>query len=78
MAHLARDVYIRQELHFDAQLAGLAGFAASPFTLKEKAFGITTHLGVGKGGKQVADVIEHAGVGGGLERGVRRWGIGQC
>ena len=66
LAHLARDVDVRQEVHLDLDraVAG-AGLAAAALDVeREPALLVAAHLRLGGGGEQLADVVEHAGVGG--------------
>ena len=72
MADLAGNVDIRQEVHLDLELpvAG-AGLAASAADVEAEApVRVAARLGVGRGGEQVADVVEQVGVGRGV--GARR------
>ena len=66
VAHLAGNVHIRQEVHFDpVDTVAPAGFAAAALDIKGKApFGITPGFGIRGGGKEVADHVENARIGG--------------
>ena len=68
VARLAGDIDRRQEVHLDFENAvALAFFAATALDVKAKAAGfVAAHLGGGQPRKEVADVIEHAGVSGGI------------
>ena len=65
VADVAGHVDIRQELHFDAQLAlALAGLAAAAVHVEGEAPGlVAAHLALRQLGEELADLVEHAGVG---------------
>ncbi len=66
LAHFTRHVHVRQEVHLDLDraVAG-AGLAAAAGHVEREPTGlITTDLGLVGLGEQLADVIEHTGVGG--------------
>ena len=69
MAHVARDVDVRQEVHFDLHKAvAAAGLAAAALDVEREAAGaVAAGLCVSRGGEQVADVGKQARIG----RGVR-------
>src|SRR5277367_1601395 len=71
-ANFARNVHIRQEIHFDAALAvALAGFAAPAFHIEAETAGTIAALArLRKHGIELANGRENAGVGGGI--GARR------
>src|SRR6185437_12288966 len=71
VADLARHVHIGQEVHLDLDgaVAGARLAAAALDVERESARLIPTYLGLGGGGEQRADLVEHTGVGGG----VRSW-----
>ena len=66
MTHFAGHVHIRQELHLDLELSlSLAGFAAATFDVEgETTFLVAANLGLGQFGKQIANIIKNAGIGG--------------
>ena len=68
LAHLAGHIYIRQKVHLDLQNAvALAGFAAAALDVEaEPSRAVAAHLGVLRLGEYGADIVEHAGVGGGV------------
>ena len=68
LAHLAGYIYVRQKVHFDLQDAvTLAGFAAAALDVEaEPSRAVAAHLGVLRLGEYGADIVEHAGVGGGV------------
>ena len=72
VADLAEDIYVGQEIHFDAALTfALAGFAASALHVEAEAAGLVSALArFGQHGEEVADGGEDSGVGGGV--GARR------
>jgi hypothetical protein len=66
VADLAGDVDVGQEVHLDLDgaVAG-AGLAAAAAHVEGEAPGqVAPHLGLGRLGEELADVVEHAGVGG--------------
>ena len=66
LADLARHVDVRQEVHLDLDraVAG-AGLAAAALDVEREPAGLVpADLGLGGGREQLADVVEHAGVGG--------------
>jgi len=67
-ADFAGDIYVRQEIHFDAaETFALAGFATPAFHVEAEASGAVTPLaGFREHGKKLADGSEDAGVGGGI------------
>ena len=69
MAHVARDVNVRQEVHFDLHKAvAAARLAAAALDVEGEAAGaVAARLRVRRGGEQVADVGKQARIG----RGVR-------
>src|SRR6476620_5169471 len=71
VADLARHVHIGQEVHLDLDgaVAGARLAAAALDVEREPARLIPTHLGLGGGGEQRADLVEHTGIRGG----VRSW-----
>ena len=71
MAHLAGDVHVRQEVHFDLQYA-VAAAGLAPATLGvegEPAGAVAPCLGVRQRGEQVADIVEQVGIRGGVGAG---------
>ena len=68
LADLARHVHVGQEVHLDLDgaVAGARLAAAALDVERESARLIPTHLGLGGGGEQRADLVEHAGVRGGV------------
>ena len=66
LAHLARDVDVRQEVHLDLHraVAGARLAAAALDVEREPARQVAAHLRLGGLGEQLADVVQHAGVGG--------------
>src|SRR5690625_2206347 len=71
LAHLARNVHVRQEVHFHLHgSVAAARFAAAALYVEREAARLVAALaGFGSAGKQVADVRENAGVGGGVAAG---------
>ena len=71
LTHLAGDVDVRQEVHFDLQkaVAGTGFAPAAPGIEGEPSRAIAPALGVGGGGKQLPNVVEKPGVGGGVRPG---------
>src|SRR5262249_54701205 len=69
LAHLARNVDVRQEVHLDLDGAvALAGLAPPALHVEREAAGlIPADLRLLRGREQIADLVEHTGVG----RGVR-------
>ncbi|CKR66316.1 Uncharacterised protein [Mycobacterium tuberculosis] len=66
LADLARHVHVGQEVHLDLDgaVAG-AGLAATALDVERESSGlIAADLGLGGGGEQGADLVEHTGVGG--------------
>ena len=66
VAHLARHVHVGQELHLDLDGA-VPGARLAPAALdveREPARLVAAHLGLGGRREQLADVVEHPGVGG--------------
>lgn len=74
LAYLAGDVNIWEKVHFDFNdTVSLTGLAPSALDVEGKtAGGKASHLGVGRGGVQLPDIVEHPRIGGRMERGVRR------
>ena len=71
MAHLTGDVHVRQKVHLDLQqtVAG-AGLAPAATGVEGKApRPVATGLGLLRGGKEIAYVVEEIGVGGGVGAG---------
>ena len=68
VASLADDVHRRQKVHLNFENAiALAFFAATTLDVEaEAAWLIATHLGGRQPSKEVADVVEHAGIRGGI------------
>ena len=66
LAHLARHVHVGQEVHLDLDGAvARAGFAApTPHVEREATGQVAPHLRLLGLGEQLADVVEHTGVGG--------------
>jgi hypothetical protein len=66
LADLARHVHVGQEVHLDLDGAvARAGLAAAALDVEAEAPGqVAADLGLGGLGEQLADVVEHAGVGG--------------
>src|SRR3954453_1400161 len=65
VAHLARDIDVRQEVHLDLDraVAG-AGLATSALDVEREPAGeVTADLRLGRLGEQPPDVVEHSGVG---------------
>ena len=60
VAHIARDVHIRQELHFDTQLPlSLTGFTASAMHIERETPGlVSAHFAFGQFGVQLANFIK--------------------
>ena len=73
LADVAGDVDVGQEVHLDLDDAvALAGLAAAALDVEREAAGaVAARLGFRQAGEPVADRREGAGVGRGLERGVR-------
>ena len=75
LADLAGNVDVRQEVHLDLEdavaLAGLA--AAAPDVEAEPSRAVAPHFGVLRLGKDRADVVEHAGIGGGVGAGLHEF-----
>src|SRR5690606_24885785 len=68
LALLARHVDVREEVHLDLDRP-VAGAVLAPTALDvegEPARPVPAHLRLGGVGEQLADVVEHAGVGGGV------------
>ena len=65
LTHVAGHIHIRQEVHLDLQKAvARAGLAAAALDVEGKpARPVAARLGVRRFGEQVANVIEHAGIG---------------
>ena len=68
VADLAGDVDVGQEVHLDLERAvALAGLAASALDVEGETPGsVAAHLRLGHGREDLADVVPHAGVGGGI------------
>ena len=68
LAHLAGHEDVRQEVHLDLQhaVAGAGLTPAAPDVEAEPARAVAPALGLLGGGEQVPDVVEEAGVGGGI------------
>ena len=68
LAHLARDVDVGQEVHLDLDraVAGARLAAAALDVEREPPGQVAADLGLLGLGEQLADVVEHAGVGGGV------------
>src|SRR5690606_5520598 len=66
VAHLARDIGVRQEVHLDLDGAVAGARLAAPAldVEAEPARLVAADLGLGGGREQLADVVEDAGVGG--------------
>ena len=71
LAHLARHVDVGQEVHLDLDgaVAGAGLAAAARHVEREAAGQVAADLGLVGLGEQLADVVEHAGVGGGVRPG---------
>ena len=65
LADLARHVDVGQEVHLDLDRAVAGAVLAAPAldVEREPALLVTADLGLGRLGEQLADVVEHAGVG---------------
>src|SRR5699024_12014292 len=68
LADLAGDVDVREEVHLDLDeaVAGAGLAPAAPDVEAEPAGAVAPGLGLRGGSEQVPDVVEHAGVGGGV------------
>ena len=68
LAHLAGHEDVRQEVHLDLQhaVAGAGLAPAAPDVEAEPPRAVAPALGLLSGGEQVPDVVEEAGVGGGV------------
>ena len=66
LAHLARHVDVRQEVHLDLERAVAGARLAAPAldVEREAAGHVPAHLRLGRAGEQLADVVPDAGVGG--------------
>ena len=64
LAHVARDVDVRQKVHFDFDdPVALTGLAAAALDVEREPSGAeAAHLGVLRGGVKLADVGEYAGI----------------
>ena len=71
LAHLAGDIDIGQKVHLDLDepVAGTGLAPAAPGVEGEASRAIAPAFGVGGGGKQVPDIVEQAGIGGGVGAG---------
>ena len=71
MAHLAGDVHVRQKVHLDLQqtVAGASLAPAATGIEGEAPRPVATGLGLLRGGKKIAYVVEEIGVGGGVGAG---------
>jgi len=68
LANVAGDVDVRQEMHLDAvdAVPGAGFAAAAAYVEAEPARFVAARAGVLRGRKQLADQVEHAGVGRGI------------
>ena len=71
LADLARHVHVGQEVHLDLDgaVAGAGLAATAGHVEREPAGQVAAHLGLVGLGEQLADVVEHAGVGGRVRAG---------
>ena len=71
MAHLAGDIHIRQEMHFDFyKTVAAAGLAPAALYIEaEPSRAVTPHFCVRRGGKQIPDVVKQPRIGCGIRTG---------